>query len=223
MTRSYRRGLKSDSRVEHRLVLQATGETPLNAITVPGSSKGSVARDSAGYVSLGSAGGLQCSRKAVPEAACGFCFMLLVGDFIRCSASEEKFHSETLCVGIEEKIISVLLEDKVGAVNFCCCECKMIPGGSRVGAVGDVSAGHAQLLRIVGCLVNEVHSLKDYNVAACVDQDRNVVNGKQRGKVNRDVNFSRDEIFNEVREVNERDKHKCSIILRGFDCNSVTV
>ena len=124
-------------------------------------------------------------------------------------------------MGIEEKVISVLLEDKVGAVNFCYCECRMVPGGSRVGAVGNVSAGYAQLLRVVGCLVNEVHSLKDYKVAACVDQDRNVVNGKQLGEVNRDVNFSRDAIFNEVRKVNERDKHKCSIILRGFECNSV--
>ena len=54
------------------------------------------------------------------------------------------------------------------------------------------------LLRVVGCLVNEVRSLKDYKVAACVDRGRNVVNGKQLGEVNRDVNFSRDAIFNKV-------------------------
>ena len=35
------------------------------------------------------------------------------------------------------------------------------------------------------------------------------------------MNFSRDTIFNEVREVTEREKRKCSIMLRGFDCNSV--
>ena len=71
--------------------------------------------------------------------------MLLVGDFICCSGCGEKFHPETLCLGIEEKVISVLLEDKIGAVNFCCCECRMVPGECRVGAVGDVSAGYAQL------------------------------------------------------------------------------
>ena len=90
-----------------------------------------------------------------------------------------------------------------------------------MGAVGDVSAGYAQLLRVVGCLVNEVRSLKYYKVAACVDRDQNVVNGKQLGEVNRDVNVSRDAIFNEVREVNERNKRKCSIILREFERNSV--
>ena len=36
------------------------------------------------------------------------------------------------------------------------------------GAV-DVSAGYAQLLRVVGCLVNEVHNLKDHKVTACTD------------------------------------------------------
>ena len=75
--------------------------------------------------------------------------MQLIGDFILCSACGEKFHPETLCVGIEERVISVLLEDKVGAANFCCCECRMVPGGSRVGSVGDVSAGFAQLLGVL--------------------------------------------------------------------------
>ena len=108
--------------------------------------------------------------------------MPLVGDFIRCSACGEKFQTETLCMGVEEKVISVLLEDKVGAVNFSCCECKVVAGESRMGVIGDVvSAGYAQLLRVVGCLVNEVRSLKDYNLAACVDRDQNVVGrGQQR-------------------------------------------
>ena len=42
-------------------------------------------------------------------------------------------------------------------------------GESRVGAFVDVSAVYAQLLRVVGCLVNEVRSSKDYKEAACVD------------------------------------------------------
>ena len=84
-------------------------------------------------------------------------------------------------MGIEEKVISVLLEDKIGAVNFCCCECRMATGESRVGAIGDVSAGYAQLLRVVSCLINEVRSLKVYKVTACVDRDQNVVGrGQQR-------------------------------------------
>ena len=115
---------------ESSVAASATGKTHLNATVVPGGSRRSVAMDSAGHASPGSAGGLQCSREAVPEAACGFCLMPLVGDFICCSSCREKFHPETLCLGIEEKFISVSLEDKVGGANFCCCECRMVPGVS---------------------------------------------------------------------------------------------
>ena len=79
----------------------------MHATAVSGGSKGSVVRDSAGHVSLGTVGILQCSREAVLEAACGFCCMLLFGHFIRYSACGEKFYLETLCVGIEERVISV--------------------------------------------------------------------------------------------------------------------
>ena len=87
-----------------------------------------------------------------------------------------------------------------------------------MGAVGDVSAGYAQLLRVVGCLINEVRSLKDCKVTACTDR---VVSDKQQEELSRDVNLSRDTIFNEVREVTKREKRKYCIMLKGFDCNSV--
>ena len=41
--------------------------------------------------------------------------MPLVDSYIRCSSCGEKFHPETLCMGVEIKVILVLLEDKVGA------------------------------------------------------------------------------------------------------------
>ena len=113
-------------------------------------------------------------------------------------------------MGIEEKVIFVLLEDE---------ECRIVSGEGRMGAVSDVSAGYAQVLRVVGCLVNEVRSLKDCKVAACRDQS--VTSDKQIGGLRRDVNFFRYDIFNEVREVTEREKRRCSIILRGFGCNSI--
>ena len=37
----------------------------------------------------------------------------------------------------------------------------------------------------------------------------------------RDVNISRCTIFNEVREVTEREMRKCSIMFRGIEWNSV--
>ena len=78
----------------------------------------------------------------------------------------------------------------------------MVSEEGLVGAVGDLLAGYALLLRVVGCLVSEVCSFNDHKVAASADRG---VSGKQQlAELNRDVNFSRDAIFNEVREVNER-------------------
>ena len=68
-------------------------------------------------------------------------------------------------------------------MNFCCCEHRMVSGEGRMGAVSDVSAGYAQLLRVVGCLINEVRSLKDCKVAACRNQG--VTSDRQIGGLNR--------------------------------------
>ena len=59
-------------------------------------------------------------------------------------------------MGIEKKVIDVLLDDKVGAVNFCCCVCRMVLAEDRGDVVRDASAGYAQLLCVVDCLLNEV-------------------------------------------------------------------
>ena len=79
---------------------------------MPCGSEGSAVRDSVEHASGCSGSGVQSSREAVPEVVCGFCF---------CHSSSgcgEKFHPETLCMGVDEKVISVLLDDMVGAVNF---------------------------------------------------------------------------------------------------------
>ena len=60
----------------------------------------------------------------------------------------------------------------MGAVSFCCNERRMVSGEGRMGAVSDVSAGYAQLLRVVGCLVNEIRSLQDCKVTDCVQGSR---------------------------------------------------
>ena len=45
----------------------------------------------------------------------------------------EEFHPETLCMGVEEKVVSVLWENKAGAVSFCCCEYQMVFGEIHMG------------------------------------------------------------------------------------------
>ena len=92
----------------------------------------------------------------------------------------------------------------------------MVPAKGR--GAGDVTAGHVQLLRVVGCLVHKVRGLVDSRSG----DGGNVINPNgSHVKVSSDIYISRNAIFTEVRELNERGKRKCSIIFRGFDRESV--
>ena len=81
-------------------------------------SKRSAAREGVEHASVGSGRRPQCSREAVLKVAYIFCLRPLFRSSICCSGCGKKFHTETLCMDIKEKILSILLEDKVGAVNF---------------------------------------------------------------------------------------------------------
>ena len=83
----------------------------------------------------------------MPEVVFVFCHCLIVS----CSGSGEKVHPKTLCGGVNEKVTSVLLDDMVGAVNFC-CECRMVSGECRVEDWGllEMCPQAKQLLRLFG-------------------------------------------------------------------------
>ena len=46
-------------------------------------------------------------------------------------------------MGVEDNLIGILLNDKVCAVNLCCCKCRMI-SVEDCGAVKNVSAGYTK-------------------------------------------------------------------------------
>ena len=64
---------------------------------------------------------------AARSDASGFCFRSLGAQFIVFSGCKERFHAETTCVGVDEKVILILLENTLGAVKFCCCGCRNAP------------------------------------------------------------------------------------------------
>ena len=64
-------------------------------------------RDSVGHSSGCLESGFQSSREAVLEVACGIHILSLLGSLVSCSDCREKFDSEALCMGEDEKVISV--------------------------------------------------------------------------------------------------------------------
>ena len=77
-----------------------------------------------------------------------------------------------------------------------------------------MTTGYAQLLRVVGCLVNQARNLVE---SSSVTESENVTALNVPAKVSADVNVSTDATFTELRELTERDKHKYSVILQGVD------
>ena len=136
----------------------AVAGEPLNASSIAAGSGGLSVRSCSGHATSESVGGDQHAGMAAKSDACGVCPRSLGAQLIVCSGCDKKFHAETICVSVEEKVILILHEDTLGAVKFYCCGCRMAPRESQdVG--GSVSLGYAQLLRVVGTLIVQVRSL----------------------------------------------------------------
>ena len=85
---------------------------------------------------------------------CGLCQLPTGGSVIRCSSCNSCFHPDTLCLGVNREVLSVLLGNQDGAIVYRCCSCRS-QNLSGQPISGDCS-GVAQLLKIVGELVKEV-------------------------------------------------------------------
>ena len=103
----------------------AVGKEPLIASSRAVGPGGLSVRSCLGFATNELVGGGQHGRLAARSCACGFCFRFLGAQFIVCSGCGKKFHAETICVSIEEKVILILLEDTLGGVKFFCCGCRM--------------------------------------------------------------------------------------------------
>ena len=136
----------------------AVAKEPLNASSRAAGPGGLSVHSCGGHATSELDGGGQHAGRAARSDACGFCFHSLGAQFIVCSGCK-RLHAETICVGVDEKVILILLEDTLGAVKFCCCGCRMVPSRESQDVGGGVALGYAQLLRVVGTLVDQVRSL----------------------------------------------------------------
>ena len=137
---------------------------------------------------------------------CRFCNMLVLGGFINCVVCKSSFHADSMCVGVGDDAIKVLLADRGGAVTYRCCQC-------RLGDPGD-SGGYNQLVHIVGDLVRELKSLKSRDNRGNAAAPISSVDVSERG--NQQV--SRVDVLNHVRELREREEGRLYCLERFGKC-----
>ena len=133
-----------------------------------------------------------------------------------CGECHRPFHPDRLCLGVEQDVIDVLLRDSQGAVRYVCCGCRSGVGTDR--SLGSGQSAFKQLLSIVGGLVAEVKELTE-TIGSMRGNGSDNVSTRQHSQV-ASVGAVADSlngqsVMGEVRELYEREKRKCSIILRG--------
>ena len=171
-------------------------------------------------VAASGTGAPSCSRASSSYASnCALCCSLIVGGrFVRCGDCDKVFHADSLCLGVGQSVIDVLLGENSCAVKYVCCGC-------RAGGVKSDSSGNGnfdQVLNIIGGLVSDMRKLTESvsKLQGGINSD-NVRVVDSSGSSEQNAGVDRNVVMLEVREMYEREKRKSSIILRGI--GNVTV
>ena len=142
---------------------------------------------------------------------CNFCQRTIGGGVVRCDRCDSPFHAETVCLGVNQASIDVLLGDLSGALRYVCCSCRG-GWGSGSGTASETGVAFQQLLTIVGTLVGEMRSF----FAEANSSSSSVRSGSDQ----KSPGVNERLVVEQIREVNEREKRKASVIFRGSRAES---
>ena len=154
------------------------------------------------------------SRRAQQEAGpcqCKFCGVVVVGVKILCQGCSGSFHPDVLCLGVRSEVVQGLIADDEGALSYNCNECRL-----RVQAI-DSGEGTNVVLRQLMCSVGELAK-----IVRGLKVDRNFSRDVIREPMQQAVSEACSEhipqraIFDQVREVREREKRADSVVFRGL-------
>ena len=133
----------------------------------------------------------------VSETNCGLCQISIPQSKVKCTTCDKIFHPDTMCTGLADQVISVLLSNTDGSLLYKCCFCRL--------STNDDSAGRLQLAKIVGQLVKAIKST--VNPPSVPPRVVNDTAGSTS---------TRNDILSQVRELREREKRRDYVIIRGL-------
>ena len=182
--------------------------------------------------SLGFGRGATCDVRA-GEQQCAFCSGKIVDMAIACHSCGSCFHGVPGCVGVSVQTINCIMNDK-DAIKYFCCDCRLHQDSGRA-TLGDSSmtAAVSQMYKMVALLAKNVENLMNRMDSLPVAQG--VHNNDDRKEVPQDVvrdlvrkeiprvtqEIKKEDIRSELRELDDQNRRKQSIILRGFRVQTV--
>ena len=168
-------------------------------------------------------------EELITRVSCGFCGTHIEDQSISCSSCTRKYHSSSQCTGLKPLTVQCLREEEDTALQYTCthCRCRPLPTGSAgtsdsgewreaVGQVLEIvksmASNMADMSRSVNMLLQNAHVPKNSETCPAATQVP---------QVSGDTPISRNDLYAEMYEFEERKKRVSSVIVRGTNANSV--
>ena len=152
---------------------------------------------------------------------CGFCTSVTMSDAIGCDKCPQWFHPTVQCTGLKLPTIKCIQDEGGDAVRFVCCSCRCKPSNNdsltSSNSMSSDNIAVSQLFETVKSLAASVIELRNQ----VSDLTNQISSQAQRNYSDNPSNsFSRNDLYSEIREYEERKKRKDSLIVRGTSAKS---
>ena len=151
---------------------------------------------------------------------CGTCNIQTRMDAIGCDHCETWFHPSSMCLGLPDQIVNNIIEYEGQGIAFICTECRS--KSSKSGSVPD--SAFKQLFQTVQTL-----SARQDSNSSVQDAQTTLYRPDPLSRTSQPSSFASDRdnlrtiIREETRELEERNKRKSSIIIRGLEAQSTAL
>lgn len=146
---------------------------------------------------------------------CNTCDCFVGNDAIGCDRCESWFHPKTLCLGLSETVIQTIVDNGGQGVAYISTDCRA--KSLSVGGSNGAGPAFKQLYQTVKMLCKTVETMSLQMTKLCDLGKISAAVPTESLSVPGDVDMVRASIREEVREVEEQNKRKNSVIVRGLN------
>ena len=164
----------------------------------------------------------------INKVSCGLCGTDVSDESITCVLCSKSYHPTTVCTGLKPMTIQCLREEEESAISYTCTSCRCSP--SRVssspgaGNNGEWNIAVGQVLEIVKCLASNMSQLSTTVNRLLEDKEAATVQAHASDRIMPAISetvVSKQDLYTEMWEFEERKKRQNSVIVRGTGCNTI--
>ena len=166
----------------------------------------------------------------IHKVSCGLCGTDVGDESIVWTCCSKAYHPTSACTGLKPLSIQCLREEEDSAISYTCTSCRCAP--SRVagssssnmqGSDGEWKVAVGQVLEIVKSLASNMNALSA-SVSSVLNNSQNagLQDRTETPTIRSESGISRNDLYTEMWEFEERKKRASSVIVRGIQANNIT-